>query len=52
MPQEVGFFLREVVEVESPAGRVPFVEEDWRMLVFTIVVEKGDIYSPVLYYCD
>ena len=48
IPDKVGFSLREVVEVESPASRVPFVEEEGRMMVSTVVVEQGDIYFLVL----
>ena len=48
IPQEIGLSLREVVEVESSACRVSFVEEIGRVLVLAVVVEKVDIDAPVL----
>ena len=40
---EVGFWVWEVFEVESPTEWAPFVEEDEHVLVFTVVVEEGDV---------
>jgi hypothetical protein len=48
LDEEVGILLREVVEVESSAGWVPFVEENGGVLVFAVVVEKGNINARVL----
>ena len=48
IPKKFGLLLREVVEVESSARWVPFIEEDGRVLTFAVVVEMGDIDAPVL----
>ena len=47
IPHEVGLLIRQVIEVESSAGWVPFVEENGGVFEIPVVIEKGNIYASV-----